>query len=90
VFRSRPCPSEQASLVQARSLERQNYMLRIVKPDANVDSEPNDLETTEMAYQNVNATVRAKQCLRQRGVALMIAGSGCALTDWGSVATIAL
>jgi hypothetical protein len=31
-FRSRPCPSE-AALVQARSLERQNYVLRIVKPD---------------------------------------------------------
>ena len=35
-FRSRPCPSEQAALVQARSLERQNYVLRIVKPDGSV------------------------------------------------------
>jgi hypothetical protein len=35
-FRSRPCPSEEAALVQARSLERQNYVLRIVKPDGSL------------------------------------------------------
>jgi hypothetical protein len=35
-FRSRPCPSEQAALVQARLLERHNYVLRIVKPDSSV------------------------------------------------------
>ncbi len=32
-FRSRALPSERAALLQARSLERQNYVLRIVKPD---------------------------------------------------------
>ena len=32
-FRSRPLPSEEAALMEARSLERLNYVLRIVKPD---------------------------------------------------------
>ena len=32
-FRSRPLPSEEAALIQARSLERLNYVLHIVKPD---------------------------------------------------------
>ena len=35
-FRSRALPSEQAALIQARSLEHQNYVLRIVKPDGGV------------------------------------------------------
>ena len=35
-FRSRALPSEQAAYIQARSLERQNYVLRIVKPDGGV------------------------------------------------------
>jgi hypothetical protein len=35
-FRSRALPNEQAALIQARSLERLNYVLRIVKPDGGV------------------------------------------------------
>ena len=35
-FRSRACPTEEAALIQARSLERLNYVLRIVKPDGGV------------------------------------------------------
>jgi len=32
-FRSRALPSEEAALIQARSLEPRNYVLRIAKPD---------------------------------------------------------
>ncbi len=32
-FRSPALPTEQAALIQARSLEPRNYVLRIVKPD---------------------------------------------------------
>ena len=32
-FRSKALSSEQAALIEARSLERLNYVLRILKPD---------------------------------------------------------
>ena len=55
-FRSRALPSEEAALIQARSLERLNYVLRILKPDGGMIDRSTILDWIENNPESVEGT----------------------------------
>jgi hypothetical protein len=55
-FRSPALPSEEAALIEARSLEPRNYVLRIIKPDGGMIDRTTILEWIKNKPRSVEGT----------------------------------